>query len=212
MIKIENTDVYGFEPAIRGARNPLDSHNRMDTVFGLGEDFYTDMVIGPNDLSLLTRLANAGPDHRKFMRMITVTMDVTAPFYWWKEYDTYKIATVANSYSTMHKIHAKEFELSDFSHEHLDAEGRDLLKKVVDYLNSRRKLFNETKSKDYWWHMIQILGTSFNQKRTLHLNYEVLRNMYHARKAHKLDEWHVFCDWIETLPYAKELIVGEVAE
>ena len=198
MIKIENIDVYGFEAAIRGARNPMNSWDRMDTCYNNGE-----FEIGENDYKLLKNLTIAGPEHRKWNRMVTVTMDITAPLYWWKEYDTYKVGTVANSCSTMHKIQAKKFEISDFSAEHLDELAFETFKMVIDELNLDRKAFNETKDKQYWWNMIQLLPTSYNQKRTVHLNYEVLGSIYHQRRHHKLDEWHVFCDTIKTLPYSE---------
>ena len=204
MIKIEHTEVYGWEAAIRGMRNPMNSWSRIDSKWdGFGDaDGYS---IGENDLDLMKRLVFAGEDHSKFMRMITVTLDITAPLYWWKEFDTYKVGTVANSCSTMHKIHEKEFTLDDFSHEHID--DTNMLWCIPDELNKWRKLYLETKDKRYWWQMIQLLPSSYNQKRTLMLNYEVLRNMYHARKNHKLDEWRDFCKWIESLPYS-ELITG----
>ena len=198
MIKIENIDVYGFEAAIRGARNPKNSWHLMDSGYNNGK-----FEIGENDYDLLRRLTIAGPEHRKWNRMVTVTMDITAPLYWWKEYDTYKVGTVANSCSTMHKIQAKKFEMSDFSVEHLDRIALGTFKAVIDELNLDRKLFNETKDKKYWWQMIQLLPTSYNQKRTVHLNYEVLGTIYHQRRHHKLDEWHVFCDTIKTLPYSE---------
>ena len=206
MIKIENIDVYGFETAIRGARNPMNSWDRMDSCYNNGE-----FEIGENDYDLLRRLTIAGPEHRKWNRMVTVTMDITAPLYWWKEYDTYKVGTVANSCSTMHKIQAKEFELDDFSHEHLEEYPKWLLSEVISELNENREDFNRTKDKDYWWQMIQLLPTSYNQKRTVHLNYEVLGTIYHQRRHHKLDEWHVFCDMIKTLPYS-EFITREFGD
>ena len=198
MIKIENIDVYGWDVAIRGARNPMNSWDRMDSCYNNGE-----FEIGENDYDLLRRLTIAGPEHRKWNRMVTVTMDITAPLYWWKEYDTYKVGTVANSCSTMHKIQAKEFELGDFSHEHLEEYPKWLLSEVIVELNKNREDFNRTKDKDYWWQMIQLLPTSYNQKRTVHLNYEVLGSMYHQRKHHKLDEWVEFCNMIKTLPYSE---------
>ena len=204
MIKIENIDVYGFEAAIRGARNPMNSWDRMDSCYNNGE-----FEIGENDYKLLKNLTIAGPEHRKWNRMITVTMDITAPLYWWKEYDTYKVGTVANSCSTMHKIQAKEFELDDFSYEHLLDNSLDALVDVIDILNYHREAFNTYEDeyahdkKDYWWQMIQLLPSSYNQKRTVHLNYEVLGTIYHQRRHHKLDEWHVFCDTIKTLPYSE---------
>lgn len=232
MIKIEKTNVFGWEAAIRGLRNPMNSWDRIDSDYLRTEDGHiiaSRYEIGPNDMSLMKRLRNAGTDHRKYLRMIHVQADVTAPLYWWKEYDTYKISTVANSCSTMHKIAAKEFTLEDFSHEHLfndiyethlyaynikeNADFKGTMELVIDILNNAREWYLETKDKKYWWQMIQLLPTSYNQKRTIDLNYENLINMYHARKNHKLDEWHDFCDWIESLPYAKELIIGgEVGE
>ena len=198
MIKIENIDVYGFEAAIRGARNPMNSWDRMDSCYNNGE-----FEIGENDYDLLRRLTIAGPEHRKWNRMVTVTMDITAPLYFFKEWDTYKVATVANSCSTMHKIQAKEFTLDDFSHEHLEEYPRWLLSEVIKELNKNREDFNETKDKDYWWQMIQLLPSSYNQKRTVHLNYETLGAMYRQRKHHKLDEWVEFCRVIEGLPYSE---------
>ena len=196
MIKIENIDVYGFETAIRGARNPMNSWDRMDSGYNNGE-----FEIGENDYDLLRRLTIAGPEHRKWNRMVTVTMNITAPLYWWKEYDTYKVGTVANSCSTMHRIQAKKFEMSDFSIEHL--RSLRVMHEVIDELNFYRDKFNKDKKKEDWWEMIQLLPTSYNQKRTVHLNYEVLGTIYHQRRHHKLDEWHVFCDTIKTLPYSK---------
>ena len=198
MIKIENIDVYGFEAAIRGARNPMNSWDRMDSCYNNGE-----FEIGENDYKLLKNLTIAGPEHRKWNRMVTVTMDITAPFYWWKEYDTYKVGTVANSYSTMHKIHAKEFTVDDFSYEHLLEPSYKCLCETIVLLNDARDIFNETKDKKYWWQMIQLLPTSYNQKRTVHINYEVLGSMYHQRRHHKLDEWVEFCNTIKTLPYSE---------
>jgi hypothetical protein len=232
MLKIENTEVMGWEAAIRGMRNPMNSWEKSDSRF----DSYDDcgycahcnlrfdecpaQQIGPNDLSLMTKLRDAGTDHRKFMRMITVYLDITAPLYWWKEFDTYKVGTVANSCSTMHKIHEKEFTLDDFSIEHLSCEefgvnglrsttSTDVINVVIDALNYYRRCFIEDgKSKDDWWQMIQLLPSSYNQKRTVMLNYEVLANIYKSRKNHKLDEWNTFCEWIESLPYS-ELIIGK---
>ena len=198
MIKIENIDVYGFETAIRGARNPMNSWHLMDSCYNNGE-----FEMGENDYDLLRRLTIAGPEHRKWNRMVTVTMDITAPLYFFKEWDTYKVATVANSCSTMHKIQAKEFTLDDFSHEHLEEYPRWLLSEVIKELNKNREDFNETKDKDYWWQMIQLLPSSYNQKRTVHLNYETLGAMYRQRKHHKLDEWVEFCRVIERLPYSE---------
>lgn len=205
MIKIENVEVLGWEHAIRGMRNPLNSWDKSDSHYEWGGDDYN---VGSNDLDLMKRLAAAGSDHSKYRRMITVYADILAPLYWWKEYDTYKVGTVANSCSTMHKIHAKEFVIDDFSCEHLINEWYfTTLNIIIDALNSARECYLETKNKDYWWQMIQLLPSSYNQKRTVMLNYEVLKNMYHARKNHKLDEWREFCEWVETLPYA-ELITG----
>lgn len=205
MIKIENTEVVGWEAAIRGMRNPKNSWDKSDSGY-----FIDIFELGENDLKLASTLANAGTDHGKLLRMIVVYCDVTAPLYWWKEADTYKVGTVANSCSTMHKIQAKEFTLDDFSCEHLDGDyERSVLRDyVINALNVNRQKFNETKDKKYWWNMIQLLPSSYNQKRTFMLNYAVLKNMYHARKNHKLDEWHDFCKWIESLPYAQELIIG----
>ena len=199
MIKIENIDVYGWEAAIRGARNPMNSWHKMDSGYNNG-----DFDMGENDYDLLRRLTIAGPEHRKWNRMVTVTMDITAPLYWWKEYDTYKVATVANSCSTMHKIQAKEFTLDDFSTEHLDDVALEIIKIVIKELNCNRTLFNYTKDKEYWWQMIQLLPSSYNQKRTVQLNYETLGSMYNQRKHHKLDEWREFCETIEDyLPYSE---------
>lgn len=212
MIKIEKTDVYGFESAIRGMRNPLNSWDKSDTmrtVMKYKEE--TDIIyfVGENDLALMKKLAAAGNDHGKFMRMINVTCDIVAPLYWWKEFDTYKVGTVANSCSTMHKIAAKEFTLEDFSVEHLSYRNRLTLVDIINTLNEARLEFIETNDKSCWWQMIQLLPCSYNQRRTVQLNYAVLKNMYHARRAHKLTEWIDFCKWIETLPYAKELICFE---
>lgn len=247
MLKIEKTEVIGWEAAIRGMRNPMNSWEKSDSfckpstencrgchdynkcayIFeSTGKPYRRG--IGANDLDLMTRLRNAGTDHRKFMRMITVYLDITAPLYWWKEFDTYKVGTVANSCSTMHKIAGKEFMLDDFSHEHLlnmanndagdalflnDAnnirvDGDNLMNLTINVLNYYRGRYIKTKDKRYWWQMIQLLPSSYNQKRTVMLNYEVLANIYKSRKNHKLDEWHTFCDWIKTLPYS-ELITGE---
>ena len=196
MIKIENVDVYGFEAAIRGARNPMNSWDKMDSCYNNGE-----FEIGENDYKLLKNLTIAGPEHRKWNRMVTVTMDITAPLYFLKEWDTYKVGTVANSCSTMHKIQAKKFEISDFSVEHL--RSLRVMHEVIDELNFYRDRFNKTKDKADWWEMIQLLPTSYNQKRTVHLNYEVLGTIYHQRRHHKLDEWRTFCDTIKTLPYSE---------
>ena len=196
MIKIENIDVYGWDAAIRGARNPMNSWDRMDSCYNNGE-----FEIGENDYKLLKNLTIAGPEHRKWNRMVTVTMDITAPLYFFKEYDTYKVGTVANSCSTMHKIQAKKFEMSDFSVEHL--RSLRVMHEVIDELNFYRDKFNKDKKKEDWWEMIQLLPTSYNQKRTVHLNYEVLGTIYHQRRHHKLDEWVEFCNMIKTLPYSE---------
>ena len=244
MIKFENTEVLGWEAAIRGMRNPMNSWEKSDSIFFddseghvcnicQGRGSMSLIEIGPNDYTLMKNLRNAGTDHRKFMRMITVYVDITAPLYWWKEFDTYRVGVERNSCSTMHKIHAKEFTLDDFSCEHLNNEPYhrewiesamvdeditsphkvwatplDILKYTIEMLNAYRLQYLETKNKNDWWQMIQLLPSSYNQKRTVMLNYEVLANIYKSRKNHKLDEWHVFCDWIETLPYS-ELITGQ---
>lgn len=213
MLKVSNAETMNWGTALRGMRNPMNSWSKSDSV--CVNEFN---IIGENDLELMVRLRNAGSDHRKFMRQILVSVDITAPLYWWKEFDTYKVGTTANSCSTMHKIHAKEFTLDDFSHEHLmnwEHDGElcgdwlDTLECLIDDLNTARKFYLETKNKDYWWQMIQLLPSSYNQMRTVTMNYEVLASMYHSRKNHKLDEWHELCRWMESLPYAKELIVGE---
>ena len=245
MIKFENTEVYGWEAAIRGMRNPMNSWAKSDSSYckildeltkenqnwrcaGCKNEFVgrpNCYIIGENDYDLMVRLRNAGTDHRKFMRMIIVTVDITAPLYWWKEFDTYKVGTVANSCSTMHKIAAKEFELNDFSYEHLDDDhyacnvvsgdhsdyltSLDILKYTIESLNYWRRRYLSTKNKDDWWQMIQLLPSSYNQRRTVMLNYEVLANMYKSRRSHKLDEWSVgFVNWVKSLPYS-ELITGE---
>ena len=245
MIKFEHTEVVGWEHAIRGMRNPMNSWEKSDSWFLDSQDGLYNIIgdlndsvpdhieneyIGPNDLSLMKRLRNAGTDHRKFMRMITVYVDITAPLYWWKEFDTYKVGTVANSCSTMHKIAAKRFERDDFSHEHLMDGGNYILNSTIDMLNEYRAQYLDSKDKRYWWQMIQLLPSSYNQKRTVMLNYEVLANIYKSRQNHRLDEWceheemvyknymddveresiegqFSFCDWIESLPYS-ELITG----
>lgn len=234
MIKFKNAEVVGWEHAIRGMRNPMNSWEKSDSIF-VEEGEYHDICgnsgpynatvtdtetffeIGGNDFALMKKLVKAGTDHRKFMRMITVYVDITAPLYWWKEFDTYKVGTVANSCSTMHKIHEKEFTLADFSCEHLIYEGltidcyddnpKLLLSVIIDCLNNYRKKYIATEDKKYWWQMIQLLPSSYNQKRTVMLNYEVLANIYKSRKNHKLDEWRELCKWIEGLPYS-ELITG----
>ncbi len=211
MIKIENVEVVGFAAAIRGMRNPMNSWSKSDSCFCPNEpccEGNCSMMIGPNDLDLMKRLRNAGTDHRKFMRMIAVYVDVTAPLYWWKEYDTYKVGTVANSCSTMHKIHDRELTLDDFSYEHLTPWNETVLANLIVELNANRDRYLQTKEKEDWWQMIQLLPSSYNQKRTVMFNYEVLANMYKSRKDHKLDEWRNFCSWIKTLPYS-ELITGE---
>jgi len=207
MIKFEAVETYGWEAAVRGMRNPKNSWNKSDSVFGVLDGC---PYFGPNDMKLMATLREAGTDHRKFLRMIVVSLDITAPLYWWKEYDTYKVGTVANSCSTMHKIAAKAFEVADFSHEHLVGKSMAALKIVLDALNHERDCYLATKDKDCWWQMIQLLPTSYNQRRTVMLNYEVLANIYKSRRNHKLDEWHAFCDWIETLPYSW-LITGKEA-
>ena len=225
MIKFENTEVMNFEGAIRGMRNPLNSWEKSDSFVCREEDnkcpencsfkgkcpFFDEedhFIIGPNDLDLMKRLIKAGTDHRKFLRQIIVSVDITAPLYWWKEFDTYKVGTVENSCSTMHKIHAKEFELDDFSHEHLDSPSIGAIRVFIDVMNKNRELFLKTKDKEYWWQMIQLLPSSYNQKRTVTLNYEVLRNIATSRKNHKLDEWSIgFMEWIKSLPYADDLIL-----
>lgn len=236
-LKIENVQVEGWEAAIRGMRNPMNSWDKMDSGWDwipkeppmTPDDEGWEYVVGPNDHKLMMSLAKGGPVHAKYRRMIVVYADITAPLYWWKEFDTYKVGTVANSCSTMHKIHAKEFTLDDFSHEHLfelglnadfedipkyDTEFWDaklILEMTIKSLNYYRRKFLETKDKRYWWQMIQLLPTSYNQKRTVMLPYEVLHNIHSSRRHHKLDEWHVVCDWIESLPYS-EIIVGESNE
>ena len=229
MLKIENTEVVGWGHAIRGMRNPMNSWEKSDSAYchrDLARDCTTcvhrfttgystctsgGFDIGPKDFDLMTRLRNSGTDHRKFMRMITVYLDITAPLYWWKEFDTYKVGTVANSCSTMHKIAAKEFTLEDFSCEHLENSWLAHLKETIRLLNEARDAYhwcNTDAKKEWWWQMIQLLPSSYNQRRTVMLNYEVLANIYKSRRNHKIDEWHTFCDWIEELPYS-ELITGE---
>ena len=204
MIRLQNTSVMNFEHALRGARNPKNSWARMDSHY----DEEGNFLLGENDLGLAQRLRKAGSDHRKFIRQIFVSVDITAPLYWWKEYDTYKVATVANSTSTMHKIHSKAFELDDFSCDKMTDETLMQMQQVIDYLEVLRGKFLQTKDKQYWYDMIQFLPSSYNQMRTCTLNYETLVNIYYARRNHKLDEWHEFCRWIESLPYAKELIIA----
>ena len=202
MIIIERTQVMNLENAIRGARNPMNSWNRMDSYYNEDGVF----VLGENDLSLAVRLARAGSDHRKFFRQIFVSADITGPIYWWKEFDTYKVGTAANSTSTMHKIHSRPFEASDFSCEKMNPEARATLDFVIERLEALRLRYNETKDKEYWYSIIQLLPSSYNQMRTCTMNYENLVNIYYARRNHKLDEWHEVCAWIRTLPYAAELI------
>lgn len=219
MIKIENTEVYGWEAAIRGMRNSMNSWDRSDTELTINTQYFgnmstrrTEICIGEKDIALMKKLKKAGTDHRKFMRMITVTVDIIAPLYWWKEFDTYKVGTVANSCSTMHKITAKEFTIDDFSHEHLfpgeygEETPTDILQYLICALNKFRELYLKSHDKKYWWQIIQLLPSSYNQRRTVLLNYEVLINVYNARKNHKLDEWRKFCEWIEELPYMEEFL------
>lgn len=205
MLNCERTSVMNIENAIRGARNPMNSWDRMDSSYNEEGEY----ILGPNDLGLAKRLRKAGSDHRKYIRQILVSVDITAPMYWWKEYDTYKVATVANSTSTMHKIHSKPFEMQDFSHDHMTEETLAFMETVVAELEKIRLCYIETKKKEDWYDLIQLLPSSYNQMRTCTLNYETLINIYFARRSHKLAEWHTFCRWIETLPYAKELIIGE---
>ena len=230
MLKLENIGVFGWEATIRGMRNPMNSWNKSDSGWGFVpsqtcptcDRYECGYIIGENDLKLMKSLSKAGNDHAKFLRMINVTVDITAPLYWWKEFDTYKVGTVANSCSTMHKIHEKEFTIDDFSHEHLIVSDNvnhiDMvawLQEQIDVLNEWRRTFLDVKNsgvssesaKRYWWQMIQLLPSSYNQKRTVQLNYQVLKSMYFARKDHKLDEWHILCDWMLTLPYFKEVCV-----
>ncbi len=204
MIKIERTSVMNLENAIRGARNPLNSWARMDSEY----DAEGNYILGENDLDLAKRLARAGSDHRKFLRQVMVSVDITAPLYWWKEFDTYKVGTTANSCSTMHKIHSKSFDRDDFSHDRLDTEGLAALDSLIEFLEAERLKFCDNKENRQPWHnMIQLLPSSYNQMRTVTMNYENLINMYYARKSHKLAEWHTYCDWIASLPYAAELII-----
>ncbi len=204
MIKLERTSVMNWENAMRGARNPMNSWARSDSYYNEAGAY----VLGPNDLDLARRLRKAGSDHRKFLRQVFVSVDITAPMYWWKEYDTYKIATVANSTSTMHRITSKPFDIDDFSHDHMTAQAEAFMQTVVDELETIRLRYLETKDKADWYDIIQLLPSSYNQMRTCSFNYETLINIYYARKDHKLAEWHTFCDWILTLPYAEELIVA----
>ena len=206
MIDFNRVYVMNLENAIRGARNPMNSWARSDSYY----DENGQYILGENDLSLAKRLRNAGTsDHRKYLRQVMLSVDITAPMYWWKEYDTYKVATVANSTSTMHKIHSKPFEMDDFSHDHLTENGLKVLRALVDEMEKIRLEYVETKDKALWYELIQLLPSSYNQMRTCTLNYETLVNIYRSRKNHKLDEWRSFCDWIKTLPYANEIIIAE---
>ncbi len=205
MILIEKTRVMNLEGAMRGARNPMNSWDRSDSRY----DRQGRYVLGPNDLDLAKRLCRAGSDHRKFIRQIMVSADITAPLYWWKEFDTYKVGTVANSTSTMHKIHAKPFELSDFSCEKLSKSAMEAFTAYMEFLELKRRHYGETKDRADWDDIIQLLPSSYNQKRTVTMNYENLMNMYFARRNHKLTEWHDYCDWILRLPYTKELFLDE---
>lgn len=224
MIKVENIETWGFEHAIRGMRNPLNSWEKSDSDYGCGNfkcwkceafddsecyDIYRNYVVGHNDLALMQKLFKGGSEHRKYLRQIFVSMDITAPLYWWKEFDTYKVGTVANSCSTMHKIHAKEFTLDDFSVEHLDGWSLEHFKGTLDLLNKYRYDFIETKDKNYWWQMIQLLPSSYNQRRTITMNYENVVNMIHQRENHKLDEWREFVNQLKRLPYVKQIMGGE---
>jgi hypothetical protein len=202
MLKLERTQVMNFENAMRGARNPLNSWNRMDSAYDENGNF----VFGENDLGLAKRLVQAGTDHRKFIRQIFVSVDITAPLYWWKEYDTYKVGTVANSTSTMHKIASKPFERADFSCDRMDEETLTQMDLVIAYLESLRLRYLENKDKQLWYDIIQFLPSSYNQMRTCTFNYENVLSMYFARRYHKLDEWHVFCAWVEELPYMKDFL------
>ncbi|MGN0179197.1 MAG: hypothetical protein ACI4DY_07130 [Monoglobaceae bacterium] len=208
MIKIEKSSVMNLEGAIRGARNPMNSWSRSDSAY----DAEGNYILGENDLGLAKRLCRAGSDHRKFIRQILVSVDITAPLYWWKEFDTYKVATVANSTSTMHKIHSKPFEAEDFSHDHMSESGLGALDTIMEYLEQCRMKFVETGDKTYWYDIIQLLPESYNQKRTVTMNYENLLNMYYARRSHKLEEWHTYCDWILSLPYTRELFLKDNEE
>ena len=224
MLKLEHTEVFGWEATIRGMRNPMNSWNKSDSGWGFVpsqtcptcDRYECGYIVGENDLKLMKSLSKAGNDHAKFLRMINVTVDITAPLYWWKEYDTYKVGTVANSCSTMHKIADKEFTLEDFSCEHLTVESITFgLEPVIDILNKNRELYIQWENageekKNLWWQMIQLLPSSYNQKRTVQFNYQVLKQMYFARKDHKLDEWHTLCDWMLTLPYFKEVCVDVI--
>lgn len=212
MVRIENTEVVGWEAAIRGARNPMNSWDKSDSIYFPGEDYSCCVRLGPNDLKLLRNLADAGSDHGKYLRMIQVYCDVIGPFYWYKELDTYRMGVEKNSCSTMHKIHSEPITMEDFSHDHLNIVSLNMLKIQVDNLEANRRLFLENKDKKFWWQLIQLLPSSYNQRRTYMFSYAALRAIYHARKNHKLTEWHEFCDWIRNLPYAAELITGEIVD
>lgn len=205
MIKIERSAVMNLENAMRGARNPMNSWNRSDSFY----DENGDYQLGPNDLDLARRLSRAGTDHRKYLRMIFISVDITAPIYWWKEYDTYKVGTVANSTSTMHKIHSKPFEPEDFSTDHMTPESLEVMKGFIEYLERVRQRYIQTKDKRDWYDLIQLLPSSYNQTRTLTFSYETAANIYRSRKDHKLAEWREMCEWIRTLPYAKQIITME---
>lgn len=226
-ITIENIETYGWEAAVRGMRNPMNSwdmsdsnfsdecHNKSSEVKCVDCEYFCGAgriclpYIGDNDLTLMRKLARAGSDHGKFLRMITVTMDITAPLYWWKEFDTYKVGTVTNSCSTMHKIHTKEFDANDFSTDHLYLESHYLICRIIERLNFCREQYIKTNDKSWWWQMIQLLPSSYNQRRTVQINYAVALNIYNARKNHKLDEWRIFCDEIKKLPYFEKICLGD---
>ena len=212
MILLEKSEVWGFEHAIRGMRNPLNSWARSDSHWIDDESEERSYEVGENDAELMTKLIRGGAPHRKFLRQIFVSVDITAPLYWWKEFDTYKVGTVANSTSTMHKIHAKPIEMGDFSFDHLTPASKEAAEKFVDYIESVRLKYLENKEKEYWYDLIQLLPSSYNQMRTVTMNYENLSNMYYARRAHKLDEWHTFCDFIKELPYADVMIMTKEEE
>ena len=204
MLTVTSMSVMNFENAIRGARNPMNSWSKSDSYYENG-----NYILGENDLTLAVKLCNAGRDHRKFLRQIFVSVDINAPIYWWKEFDTYKVDTVSNSTSTMHKIHSQKFSIEQFSCDKMSLKSKEKMNELVEYLEELREFYNETKEKQVWMDIIQLLPSSYNQLRTCSLNYEVLANIYHSRKNHKLDEWHVFCDYIKTLPYANELIIAD---
>lgn len=211
MITVENVDVWGFEHAVRGMRNPMNSWDKSDSEYMLANFCDAGYRVGDNDLDLMNRLYKAGPEHRKYLRQIMVSLDITAPLYWWKEFDTYKVGTVANSCSTMHKIAAKEFELDDFSHEHLKG-SLSVMNKIIECLNYNRNLFVETKNKSFWWQMIQLLPSSYNQRRTITMNYENVMTIIKQRTGHKLDEWNDFVKILRDLPYIEEIINGSEVE